>query len=168
MRRLKIWEEGWKRTRNVFSGRWRFICSVTLFSSEFSSLTVILETGCYKLQEEENPTQVQMGNSGVPTEYTVKGKYIDLMRGSWTELFAILIFKPCVLVGNQCSPSVLQKALGCRPGTGQGRGTAEGLGGGRGLLSSLGSSNQRVLTSINELLSVKSLKTVEVYNVKEC
>lgn len=63
---------------------------------------------------------------------------------------------------------MLQKALGRRPGTGQGRGTAEGLGGGRGLLSSLGSSNQRVLTSINELLSVKSLKTVEVYNVKEC
>lgn len=63
-------------------GDGRFICSGTLFSNEFSSLTVTLETGYYKPQEEENPTQVQVGNSDVPIEYTVKGKCIDLIRGS--------------------------------------------------------------------------------------
>lgn len=59
----------------------------------------------------------------------------------------------------KCSPSVSQA------GAGWGWDTAEGFGG-RSYLFSLRSSEEQVLTSINILISVKSLKTVKAYNVK--
>lgn len=59
----------------------------------------------------------------------------------------------------KCSPSVSQA------GAGPGWDTTEGFGG-RSYLFSPRSLHQHVLTSINILISVKSLKTGKAYNVK--